>query len=49
MKNKILKSLRPVFGVASFIMLLAWLNHSVSGWVWFSLLLIFIFLSEYED
>lgn len=49
MKNKILKSLTPVFGVASLIMFTAWCNHSVSGWVCFSLLLIFIFLSEYED
>lgn len=46
MKNKILKSLTPVFGIASFIM---FLSHSVSGWVWFSLLLIFIFLSEYNE
>ena len=49
MKNKILKSLRPVFGIASFIMFIAWLNHSISGWIWFSCLLVFIFLSEYNE
>lgn len=47
--NRILRSLIPVFGIASIVMFFAWCYNIVSGWIWFSCLLIYTFLCEYDE
>lgn len=49
--KKILFALIPCFWVATIILLILWIPkpHVISGWWWFSTLMVSIFLSEYQS
>lgn len=48
--KKILFALIPCFWIATIILIIYWIPtpHRISGWWWFSTLMISIFLTNYE-
>lgn len=49
--NKILQGLEPCFWVATLVLIIGWVakDINISGWVWFSTLMVAVFLSEYNS